>query len=60
MAGQTTRLVLSIARAVVSGKVPKPAKRCFKSLAMRWIAHPPEQDIDPIRDRTYTDWPAMR
>jgi menaquinone-dependent protoporphyrinogen oxidase len=32
----------------------------FKSLAMRWIAHRQGQDIDPTKDREYTDWQALR
>jgi menaquinone-dependent protoporphyrinogen oxidase len=31
----------------------------FKSLAMRWIAHNKGEDVDPHRDKEYTDWPAL-
>lgn len=31
----------------------------FKSWAMRWIASQHRQDVDPKRDRDYTDWAAL-
>ncbi len=31
----------------------------FKGLAMRWIAHSKGEDVDPQRDKEYTDWDAL-
>ncbi len=32
----------------------------FRSLAMRWIASQKGQEVDPHKDREYTDWQALR
>lgn len=32
----------------------------FKSWAMRWIASQKDQDIDPHKDKEYTDWAALK
>ncbi len=32
----------------------------FKSWAMRWIAAQKDQEIDPHKDKEYTDWGALR
>ncbi|MGR3376940.1 flavodoxin domain-containing protein [Salipiger abyssi] len=32
----------------------------FKSWAMRWIASQHRQEVDPRRDREYTDWTALK
>ena len=32
----------------------------FKSWAMRWIAAQKDQEVDPHKDKEYTDWGALR
>lgn len=32
----------------------------FKSWAMRWIASQRDQEVDPHKDKEYTDWEALR
>lgn len=32
----------------------------FKSWAMRWIASEKDQDVDPRKDKEYTDWAALK